>query len=361
MALNISSTNPEIHVEENFQKKKFSIITKRTVNKNDMQDQNKAHINFGGLFKFRTELMWFNIIYAIISHIGMLYGFLTFNWLENIRTTFWIFIMGIIHLLGITAGAHRLWSHRSYKAKWPLKIILSIMYCTAGQYNLYDWVRDHRVHHKYTDTDMDPHNSNRGFFFCHIGWLMMKELPDVTEKGRQIDMSDILEDPITAFLCKYFSILKLVFCFLMPVMVPVYGWNETWSRAIISQWFIRSLTTFHINMCINSVNHMWGSKPYDTYINPTDIAFFSFLTLGEGWHNYHHVFPWDYKTGEIGKCNVTKLFIDMFAKINWAYDLKEPSEELVRAVAMKKGDGSHFLWQSVPHPDKNFINTHIYN
>ena len=67
------------------------------------------------------------------------------------------------------------------------------------QSNPYDWVRDHRTHHKYTDTDADPHDSTKGFFFSHVGWLMMKKHPEVIQKGRQIDMSDVLADPIFVF------------------------------------------------------------------------------------------------------------------------------------------------------------------
>ena len=67
------------------------------------------------------------------------------------------------------------------------------------QNTIYQWVRDHRVHHKYSETDADPHNSKRGFFFSHVGWLMVKKHPDVITKGRKIDMSDILADPVVVF------------------------------------------------------------------------------------------------------------------------------------------------------------------
>jgi len=67
------------------------------------------------------------------------------------------------------------------------------------QNHIYEWVRDHRAHHKFTDTDADPHNSQRGFFFCHIGWLMVRKHPDVKIKGKSIDMSDIEKDPIVVW------------------------------------------------------------------------------------------------------------------------------------------------------------------
>lgn len=62
-----------------------------------------------------------------------------------------------------------------------------------------EWVRDHRVHHKFSETDADPHNAKRGFFFAHVGWLMMKRHPEVIRKGKTVDISDLFEDPIVAF------------------------------------------------------------------------------------------------------------------------------------------------------------------
>lgn len=80
-----------------------------------------------------------------------------------------------------------------------MRLLLMLSQTLAFQNSIYEWVRDHRVHHKFTDTDADPHNSQRGFFFSHMGWLMLKKHPDVKEKGKQIDMSDLDADPIVAF------------------------------------------------------------------------------------------------------------------------------------------------------------------
>ncbi|XP_032666281.1 acyl-CoA Delta(11) desaturase-like, partial [Odontomachus brunneus] len=89
------------------------------------------------------------------------------------------------------------------------------------------------------------------------------------------------------------------------------------------------------------------------HINPTNNKLVAFLTFGEGWHNYHHVFPWDYKADELGNymLNITTMFIDFFAKIGWAYDLKQPSQQLVTSAVMKRGDGSHHMWDPMAHPD----------
>lgn len=107
--------------------------------------------------------------------------------------------IGLLASLGVTAGAHRLWAHRTYKANWQLRTLLMIMQTICFQNHIYEWVRDHRVHHKYTDTDADPHNSSRGFFFSHVGWLLVKKHKDVRDKGKTVDMSDLLEDPVVVF------------------------------------------------------------------------------------------------------------------------------------------------------------------
>ncbi|XP_011054281.1 PREDICTED: acyl-CoA Delta(11) desaturase-like [Acromyrmex echinatior] len=349
MAPNVLSIDSKILTEKNFQNEESSII-EETIDENDendMQNRSENYTRSEGWYKM--ELKWINIITISLLHLFFVYVFFTFKFFENLKTTAWIYGMIVIGGIGVTAGAHRLWTHKAYKAKWQLRIILVVLYASTGMNDIFEWVRDHRVHHKYTDTDADPHNSNRGFFFSHVGWLMMKKHPDVIRKGRHVDMSDIMADPIAAFSVKYFLILKVIFTFLLPVMLPVYGWNETWYRAFVSQVILRYVLLLNFIWCVNSVAHIWGSRPYDAHINPTENQWVSFVAAGEGSHNYHHVFPWDYKTSEL--CNSTTTdFINFFAKIGWAYDLKEPSQELVKIVVMKKGDGSHPLWNAVPYP-----------
>lgn len=101
-----------------------------------------------------------------------------------------------------------MWSHRSYKAKWPLRLILALFNNISGQNHIYEWARDHRSHHKYSETDADPHNATRGFFFSHIGWLLVKKHKDVKEKGAKLNLDDLHNDPIVMFQ-KRFVLFKL--------------------------------------------------------------------------------------------------------------------------------------------------------
>ncbi|KYN43687.1 Acyl-CoA desaturase [Trachymyrmex septentrionalis] len=346
MMPNILSSDSKALTEKDLQNKESSITTK-AIDKNNKQNRSESYTKSEGWFK--TELKWMNIVTISLLHLCFVYACFTFNFFENLMTTAWIYGMIIIAGFGVTGGVHRLWTHKAYKAKWQLRIILVVLYASAGMNDIFEWVRDHRVHHKYTDTDADPHNSNRGFFFSHVGWLMMKKHPDVIRRGCEIDMSDVLADPIAVFAIKYSPILKFIFTFLLPIMFPVYAWNETWFRAFVSQIFIRYILVLNFTWSVNSVAHIWGSRPYDAHINPTENLFVNYATVGEGYHNYHHVFPWDYKASEFNNFVTTNL-IKFFSKIGWAYDLKEPSKELVKTVMRKRGDGSHSLWEAVPYP-----------
>ncbi|XP_001602540.1 acyl-CoA Delta(11) desaturase [Nasonia vitripennis] len=296
-----------------------------------------------GWLDFETELIWPNILGITLLHILGFYYFLTFPYLLHWKSFLWGYLVSIMGGFGVTGGAHRYWTHKSYKANMPFRIILMICYCISGQNTLYDWVRDHRVHHKFSETDADPHNSNRGFFFAHVGWLMMRKHPEVIRKGREVDMSDVLADPVVAFAQKYFVPLKLLFAFIIPVLVPVYFWDESLRIAIVSQWFLRYMLLLNFTWSVNSAAHLWGNKPYDKKISPVENRLVAFLSMGEGWHNYHHVFPWDYKAAELGDYNLngTTAVIDFFAWLGWVWDRKQPSADLVETVIKNRGDGSH--------------------
>lgn len=302
------------------------------------------------LLNFETDIIWHIALQVFLLHAIGIYGIFTFNYSESLLSTLWIFGAHLISILGMSAGAHRLWSHKSYKAKLPLRILLMLCFSMCGQNTLCSWVKNHRLHHKYCDTNADPHNAKRGIIYSHVGWVMMKEHPEYTKKSKQIDLSDILSDPVVIFNEKYFLALQLIFCFILPTIIPVYIWNETWSRAIMSQVFIRYILNLNTVWTINSIAHIHGHRPYNKNIKPADNDLINWLSVGDGYHNYHHVFPWDYRSAEIGisRVNYVTFLIEIFAILGQAYDLKYPSPDLVKKIAFKTGDGSHPMWSEVP-------------
>ena len=240
------------------------------------------------------------------------------------------FLWPVTGMLGITAGAHRLWAHRSYKASLPLRVLLMLANCMANQGPIWHWVRDHRLHHRrgVEDSVADPHNASRGFWFSHIGWLLVQKHPAVIEEGRKINIKDVLDDPVVKFQTKTFPFSPLLLCFALPAYLATL-WGDSWLNGLLIAGFLRYCFVLHCTWCVNSVAHIWGYRTYDEEARPADNLFVSVLAVGEGAHSYHHAYPSSYTASEFGfprDYNPTKVFIDAMAALGLAYDRKKPSK-----------------------------------
>ncbi|XP_003479844.1 acyl-CoA desaturase 1 [Cavia porcellus] len=289
----------------------------------------------------KLEYVWRNIILMGLLHVGALYGIALvpsckfYTWL-------WAFGYYIVSGLGITAGAHRLWSHRTYKARLPLKIFLVIANTMAFQNDVYEWARDHRAHHKFSETHADPHNSRRGFFFSHVGWLLVRKHPAVKEKGGLLDMSDLKAEKLLMFQRRYYIPGLLLLCFIFPTLVPWYCWGETFLNSLCVATFLRYALVLNATWLVNSAAHLYGYRPYDKNINSRENILVSLGAVGEGFHNYHHSFPYDYSASEYRwHINFTTFFIDCMAALGLAYDRKKVSKAAVLAKVKRTGDGSY--------------------
>lgn len=286
------------------------------------------------------EIVWRNVIWHAYLHLAALYGLYLAPSIKPL-TLLWTVIVYYFSALGITAGAHRLWSHRTYKAKLPLRIFLAFCNSMASENDIIEWCRDHRMHHKYAETDGDPHNAKRGFFFAHCGWLMCKKHPEIKAKGKGIDMSDVKNDPVCSYQRKFYLPSIVVMCFVFPAFVPWYFWDENGVTAFFVCSIMRYCILLNFTWCVNSVAHLFGNKPYDRHINPVENLLVTIGAAGEGFHNYHHTFPQDYSTSEFGmKFNATTVFINFVALFGQAYDLKKVDQELIDRRKERTGDGT---------------------
>ncbi|XP_052825703.1 stearoyl-CoA desaturase 5 isoform X1 [Octopus bimaculoides] len=285
------------------------------------------------------KIVWRNVILMTVLHLSALYS-LTLLPLAHCYTLIWSLCVYMYAGIGITAGSHRLWAHRAYKAKLPMRALLASMQSAAFQNDIYDWSRDHRVHHKYSETDADPHNAKRGFFFSHVGWLLVRKHPDVTAKGKLLDTNDLLNDPVVHFQRKYYALSVVIFCFAIPTLVPYIFWNENLWNAYFLAGVLRYCCGLNATWLVNSAAHMWGYRPYDKRINPAENICVSLGSMGEGFHNYHHTFPQDYATSEYGwRINLTTFFIDFMAFLGQAYDRKTIDRDTIRR--RRDRTGSH--------------------
>ncbi|KAM9133536.1 stearoyl-CoA desaturase [Pangshura tecta] len=285
--------------------------------------------------------VWRNIVLMSLLHLGGLYGLWLIPAAKPI-TLAWGSLCFLLSALGVTAGAHRLWSHRSYKAGLPLRIFLAIANSMAFQNDIYEWARDHRVHHKFSETDADPHNATRGFFFSHVGWLLVRKHPDVIEKGQKLDLADLKADKVVMFQRRFYKLSVVAMCFLFPTLVPWCFWGESLCNSFFLPAILRYVLVLNATWLVNSAAHMFGNRPYDRNINPRENRLVTFGALGEGFHNYHHTFPYDYSTSEFGwHYNFTTAFIDLMCLLGLASDRKKVSKETILARRIRTGDGSH--------------------
>ena len=225
-------------------------------------------------------------------------------------------VLFIFAMIGITVGYHRLWTHRSFEASPFLQWVLMLFGTSAGQKDALWWCKSHRTHHRNEDKLTDPYSITKGFFFAHIGWLL--EFPD-TETQKELDITDISDlekNEILIFQKKYHTMLWFIVAIVLPILISKI-WNETTTNAFFSS-IIRIVLVLHSTYCVNSLAHMYGTKPYNSEIEPAENWFVSLITLGEGWHNFHHTYPKDYRASEENKYNPSALLIDFMAQLGLA-------------------------------------------
>lgn len=229
----------------------------------------------------------------------------------------------------------------------------------------YSYARDHRTHHKNTDTECDPKNPSRGLFYSHIGWWCLVKSQQVKDAGSKLDFSDLKDDWVVRYQHLFYKPIFVVFGIILPVAVPYYLWNEHLLVAFFVCVVFRVITVLHHLFTVNSLAHFFGSRPYDYRIRPTENRLVIYLSLGEGKfahnfllnllfsifycvlgnHNYHHTFPYDYSSSEKKAWeffNPSTLFIDFAVAIGLAYDRKKASRAVIEGTISRKGIPAHF-------------------
>ncbi|OLY81015.1 Acyl-CoA desaturase [Smittium mucronatum] len=270
------------------------------------------------------RIHWVHVILLSVSPLIALYG--AFTTKVQMKTLYFTIFYYIISALGVTAGYHRLWAHTSYRATNALKIFLAISGSAAVQGSIFWWSRDHRVHHRYTDTPRDPYNAKFGFYHSHIGWMLVKK--DRRQLG-YADTTDLKTDPVVRWQHKYYPLLVLVFGILVPTLVCGLGWGD-WRGGYFYAAITRMVVLHHATFCVNSLAHTLGTSTYDDSQTAKDSFVTAIVTLGEGYHNFHHEFPGDYRNAiRFYQYDPTKWFIRMAQTLGLAYDLKTfPKNEI---------------------------------
>lgn len=231
--------------------------------------------------------------------------------------------------LAITAGYHRLWSHNAYEAHWSLRLVFALFGAMALQNTILHWSSGHRVHHRHVDdVDLDPYSAKRGLWFSHMGW-MLRRYP--SGEVNFDNVKNLMKDPVVMWQYKYYIPIALGMNILVPLALGLI-FGDVWGMLLLAG-FLRVVTTHHFTFFINSIAHKWGSQPYTDENTARDNHFFAFLTFGEGYHNYHHIFQTDYRNGiKWWQWDPTKWLIKSCSWVGLASNLRTvPNFKIQRA------------------------------
>lgn len=232
----------------------------------------------------------------------------------------------VMSALGITAGYHRMFAHRAYDGSLALRIFLMLWGSAAAQGSVKWWSNGHRTHHRFTDTDKDPYNAKRGFWFSHLGWMIFVQNPRL--KGRT-DISDLLTDPLVTFQHRHYLWFLVGTAYLLPMFIAGLGWGD-YKGGLVYAGILRLFWVHQATFCVNSLAHWIGEQPFDDRNTPRDHVLTAFATMGEGYHNFHHEFPSDYRNAlKWYQFDPTKVFIWVCYQLGLAYNLQRFSQNAI--------------------------------
>ena len=206
----------------------------------------------------RLHKTWGTIVFMVAIHILSLVAIQPKFWSLPAVTSL-LFFYWVTACLGVTLGYHRLLSHRSFIVPRWLERFFATCGAISCQHGPIDWVGLHRHHHSFSDTEVDHHNSKKGFWWSHMGWMFkdveaLKAVPKLS--------ADLIKDPYYRFLNKYFLLLQI------PIGLSLYAIGQKlgvggWGLVL---WGIplRLVVVYHITWLVNSATHCWGKAPFES-------------------------------------------------------------------------------------------------
>lgn len=262
--------------------------------------------------QFSRTVNWRNALMLAFFHLAAIPVFFTFSW-QNLA----VMLIGnwIVGSLGVGLGWHRLLTHRSFAAPKWLEYLLTIFGTMSMQNSPDRWVATHRIHHRFTETDDDPHSSRPGFWWAQIGWVVWGTAQDHDEATMKRYIPDLQKDRGHRLISRFYLVpiaLSAVILYLLG------GWTMVvWGVAA------RVVLGWHTTWFVNSLSHLYGSQPHATGDDSTNNWFVAILTFGEGWHNNHHAFPTSARHGtEWYQFDMNWITIRIFQRLGWASNIK---------------------------------------
>jgi stearoyl-CoA desaturase (delta-9 desaturase) len=277
------------------------------------------------------KIDWVNTLFLVLSPIFAIvltwiyFAKNGFHWNQIVLAIIFYFATG----MSITAGYHRLIAHKAYKANALVEFLYLCFGAATFENSALKWCSDHRVHHRHVDEKDDPYNIKKGFFWAHIGWIFFKDDETKVEYPK-----DLLNDKLVMWQHKYYLPIAIVFGIGLPTLIGYFLGSALGGFAIAG--LLRIVFVHHCTFFINSLCHLVGTRPYTDSNTARDSFIMAIFSYGEGYHNYHHFFPSDYRNGiRWYHFDPTKWLIKSLSIIGMTKDLKKVPEKIILQAQQK--------------------------
>jgi stearoyl-CoA desaturase (Delta-9 desaturase) len=274
-------------------------------------------------------LDWRNIALLTLVHVVALGGLAIYLPVHGLSLAAAVIggTLAMLTTFAISAGYHRLFSHRSYEAHPVLRFLLLALGAGAFQNTALAWAADHRRHHGSTDTKLDPYDARRGFWYAHIGWVLRKADPSI----KPAPVRDLERDPLVVWQSRHYALIGISVGLVLPVLLGL-AFGDPWGGFIVGG-AVRLMFCYHATFSINSFAHLFGSQPYSAKDSSRDNFLTAIISMGEGYHNFHHTFPADYRNGvRAHQFDPTKWLLNAMSAVGLARNLRRtPPPAILRA------------------------------
>ncbi len=304
----------------------------------------QQHINWTvSLFLLFTPLVGISGLVYLIANHGIFW-----------QTILLMFVYMAMTGFSITAGYHRLFSHKSYAAHPVARWLFVFFGSGAFEGSVMEWCTDHRNHHRHVDTEQDPYNINAGLFYAHIGWLLVLD----NDKRDFSNVKDLNADPVIYYQNKFYIPTAILSGFIVPMAIASL-WGDLLGGFLLASC-LRIVMNHHLTFFINSICHFFGKQTYTDENTARDNWLTAFFTYGEGYHNFHHKFPIDYRNGiRAFHFDPTKWLIRGLSWLGLARDLKRVNHQRIIQCKLdmdsKRSQARNERFQQLAQPIYNML------
>ena len=280
----------------------------------------------------RQDIDYFTMSFLLLTPVLGVAGTAIYTYVHGF--SLWMPILAVVMYLlvgmSICAGYHRFFSHKSYEALPAVQIFYAIFGAMAAQNSILWWSSSHRIHHQYVDRDWDPYNIQRGFWWAHILWVFHRHDPPPVNTNA----TDLLKNPVVVWQNRWYKTILIAGGFGLPTLIGAMFGDPI--AGLLWGGFLRLAVIHHTTFFVNSLAHYVGKPTYNADVSARDNWAVALLTLGEGYHSFHHRFPSDFRNGiRFFDWDPAKWFIGTLKMLGLASDLRATPPPQVAQARMQ--------------------------